>query len=547
MRVTWIVGMSLGWAALSYPVAAAETPVVETSVVETSVVETPAVETFVVGSPFVDAPAAGTPVVGMSVIEMSAQARADEARQGLLTALAQLRDGDQDAADRSLAAVVALPGFGELGDDEQYQILAIAGRLARERGEPARAHPLLVRASAYGQADGGIWHARLLAASALDDEVDVARCVSMIARRWPPIMRDFDGFAITHLAVRLAGRPEAASERRELLDALFDTGFTVEDESPDVLWLALTQLALDQDHVARAAAVARRIRSPRAVITLQIDRRFDRVVDGAARFELDGVVEADLGRARAVADADPRRLVKRIALQRRLLDAGRFAEALAEADAAIARVADGDGATYYVDLDDEYPWLLDQRASALYGLQRWDEAVAQQRRAARRPEKGRMNVSQALNLGWLYAELGRDEEALEAVEDLGDQSPYGRMQLEMLRLMVAVQREDAAAIERHLAFMQAQRDDAVATYQLALTHADRSEEAAALLIERLRLPKWRSEALSEVQTYLDVPAPPIKAARMARYRATVARADVQAAIAEVGRVAPRIALIAPGF
>lgn len=508
MRAAWIVGVLLGLAVVSLPAAAAK----------------PASEA-----------------------EAEPESPAATARQALRLAFAQFRDGDIAAADRGFSAVAASAGFDALDDREQYEVLALAGRLAGERGEPARAHPLLVRASGYAQAEGGIWHARLLAASALDDDVDVARCVARISRRWPQVLQEYDGWAIVRLASRLEERPEAAAEHRELLDALFDTGFNIDGESPDGLWLVLARLALEQDHVTRAAAVARKIRAPRSVVALHADRRFDRVVDDASRFALDAVIEADLARARRVAEATPDRLDPRTVLQRRLLDAGRFAEALASADEVVARVADGDGETHYADFEKEYVWILDHRAQALQGLGRWDEAVVQQRRAARRPENGRMNVSQALNLAWLYAELGRDEEALEAVEDLGAPSPYGRMQLEMLRLMVAVQRQDAAAVERHLAFMREHRDDAVATYQLALAHADRADEAAALLIERLRSTDWRSDALSEVQTYLDVPAPPIKKARRARQAAVAARADVRTAIAAVGHAGPPIALTAPGF
>lgn len=472
---------------------------------------------------------------------------AQSARTALQVAFAQLREREFAAARRSFQAIVESPGFDALDENQQYEVLSLAGGLARDLGDPAHAHPLLVRASGYPQAEGSVWHARLMAAADIRDDIDVARCVTMLARRWPAIMRELNERAIVQLAVRLERSADAASDYRELLDALFDTGFTVEGESPDVLWLELTRRALDQDHVARARAVARRIRAPRPLLALHVDRRFDRIVEASERFALDAAIEADLAQVRARLAAEPDRLVHRTALQRRLLDAARFAEALADTDAVIAQVSDGGGTKRYVDFDDEYPWTLDHRALALQGLGRSDEAVVQLRRAARRPEGGGMNVSQALNLGWLQAELGKADQALEAVEDLGDMSPYGRMQLEMVRLMVAVQREDASAVARHLDFMREHRDDAIGTYQLALLHADRGEAAAALLIERLRRSDWRSEALIEVQPYRQVPMPPIRATRSARHAALVSRADVQAAIVEAGYLATAVPLVAPAF
>lgn len=472
---------------------------------------------------------------------------AEAAQEAMLIVYAQLREREFASAASSLAAILESPSFDALGAEQQYEILSLAGRLARDLDDPARAHPLLVRASGYSQAEGGVWYARLMSAADIQDEVDVARCIAMLARRWPAIMGELDERAIVQLAVRLERRADAASEYRELLDALFDTGFTLAGESPDALWLALLRQALEQDHVARARVIARRIKAPRSLLALAVDRRFDRAVEASERFALDAAIDTDLAQVRARVAAEPDRLVHRTALQRRLLDAARFAEALADADAVIAQVADGGGAKRYVDFADEYPWTLDHRAVALQGLGRWGEAVVQLRRAARRPEGGGMNVSQALNLAWLHAELGQAEQALEAVEDIGEMSPYGRMQLEMLRLMVAVQREDAPAVARHLGFMREHRDDAIGTYELALLHADRGEAAAALLIERLRRPDWRSEALLEVQPYKQVPMPPIKAARSARHAALVSRADVRAAIGEVGRLAPAVPLVAPAF
>ena len=72
---------------------------------------------------------------------------------------------------------------------------------------------------------------------------------------------------------------------------------------------------------------------------------------------------------------------------------------------------------------------------------------------------------------------------------------------------------------------------------IALMCAGKDDEAAALYVRRLGDPVERSNALEEMQEYLD-PAThtPILRALGARHAAIRARPEVQAAIARVGRV-----------
>ncbi|MGA8277665.1 MAG: hypothetical protein WB784_05680 [Rhodanobacteraceae bacterium] len=212
----------------------------------------------------------------------------------------------------------------------------------------------------------------------------------------------------------------------------------------------------------------------------------------------------------------------------------RFGGALS--DSVIAPADNGNGANAFKDFNEYYVWILDNRSRALQGLGRWDDAVTQLRKASRRPENGAINVSQALNLGALYADLDRPDEALAAVSDLGTVSPYGRMQLEQVRLMASIKREDELAVDTHLAFMREHRADAIGTYQRALLAANRMDAAATFLIELLRSEVWRGRALTAMQEYAGVPMAPSTMVTNARWHAVIARPGVQSELTKVGRI-----------
>jgi len=156
---------------------------------------------------------------------------------------------------------------------------------------------------------------------------------------------------------------------------------------------------------------------------------------------------------------------------------------------------------------------------------------------ARLPENGGLNVSQAINLGELYANLGKANKAAEAIARVGTMSPYGRMQLEDVKLRIAIGRHDKSAVARHMAYIREHRADAVLTWEFALLLHGDLDQAAALLIERLEKPEWRSDALAAVQSY-DAPIhrTPLEQRIFDRMQAIVARPDVQAALRKVGRI-----------
>jgi hypothetical protein len=133
--------------------------------------------------------------------------------------------------------------------------------------------------------------------------------------------------------------------------------------------------------------------------------------------------------------------------------------------------------------------------------------------------------------------MGRADDALATLVDVGqDMSPYGLMQMHAARCLAALQKQDRAIADESIAYLEAHRQDAISTWQWVLIAANRLDEAAAVLIGRLRDPLLRSEALAGLQEYAEPPQTAQAAVWNARVRALSQRADVKAAIEAVGRV-----------
>lgn len=456
------------------------------------------------------------------------------AKNAINQAQHDLRNKDDDAAAATLDAAIHANGFANLPDTERYQALLLAGLVAYDRGERASAHELLVRASSFSQSDGIAWYFRLSAAFDLRNYQDSAYCVITITQRWPDTLDEVSRQAIYTIKTQLEGDPKF---EREYLQALFDVEWSDSYGEPSVLWRELARLWLAQGNVQKAAIAAARITSARVALGMLVDDRFDSITQkNLAAYDVDRLAQKEIDDARTRVAADKDQLSHVVTLQGLMLDTRHYDEALAIADDVIAKSKDGKGPALYKDFDDHYIWILDQRARALARLGRWDEAAEQWGRAARRPEQGQMNVSQIINLGQFYVDLRRPKDALDAIAELGNMSPYGRMQLEMVKLGVALQQYDAAATAEHLAYMREHRADAIATWQNALLLSNDLDAAGDLLVERLQSEQWRSDALTDMQQYATTRTTPVDTERLKRWNTVISQPKVQVALAKVGRI-----------
>ncbi len=456
-------------------------------------------------------------------------------RNAINQAQDDLRNNDDSAAAGVLDAVIHANGFSRLPDSERYQALLLAGLVDYDRGEHASAHDLLTRASSFSQSDSIAWYVRLAAAYDVKDYQDSARCVITLAQRWPETLEKVSSQSIYTIHTRLEGD---SGLDRDYLQALFDVEWRDPDGEPSILWRDLALSWLAQGDTPKAALAAGRVTSSRVALSMRVDARFDGITrKNLEAYDVDRLVQKEIADTRARMAAERDQLGHVATLQGLLLDTQHYDEALAIADDVIAKSRDGQGPTLYKDFDDRYIWILDQRARALVRMGRWDEAVDQWVRAARRPEQGQMNVSQIINLAQFYAELQRPKDALDTIAELGNVSPYGRMQLEMVKLEVALQQKDTAVVTERLAYMREHRADAIGTWQNALLLSGDLDAAGDLLVERLQSEPWRSEALADMQDYATTArTTPVETERMERWNTVISQPKVQKALSKVGRV-----------
>ncbi|MCE5233121.1 MAG: hypothetical protein ABFC67_03755 [Mizugakiibacter sp.] len=460
----------------------------------------------------------------------------EDAAQMVQQAFDDLSRNDVPSAQAELEEAIQARDFADLPADLRYRALLAASLLAEQNGDNRKAHNLTLQATAFDEADDTAWTTRLSTAFSLGDYHDAGRSLAVSARRWPEKLGDLMPSAIWQLHHHLKQANDTDADR-EMLDALFDAGWQDNGVEPSDLWRDLALLYVQRDEIERATTVALRIASGQTALSMLVDKRFDPITLKHPRaFDVDRLVAAEIEAAETRTKAHPDQLAPITDLQELLLITGRYPRVLSVSDEAVAHAAYGDGEKAYTDFSEKYNWVLDNRFRALVREGHWDDASRVEELAARRPEQGGMNVSQLINLGELYADLNRPGKAADAIAELGDVSPYGRMQLESVKLRIAAEKSDDAAVAAAMAYLREHRADAIATWEDALLFRGELDAAAALLIERLENPAWRNRALLDMQRYAQVTETPVDKMIHDRWNTITARPDVEAVMRKVGRV-----------
>lgn len=454
--------------------------------------------------------------------------------------LALLADKYPEAA-KAIEEVLGMPEFTGLESTAQFHVFLFGAFAESGREDYLGAHEYMLLATEFPEAKAEHWFMRAQYASWIDAWPDALIAVTTVAKRWPESLTTDNALLVSRIAYRSKEGGKNKAEVLELLNALFAARFTLEwGSQPDGLWHDLISDALEHNDLRRAREISRRAQSPPALLHMRVDRRFDALVKAEPRtFDLAAALERERKRLAKAVSGNPRSLSVRVQYGYTLLNAGKFAELLALTKDVIARVgAAPEGSPAYDDIPDQLNWIYNHQASALCALGRWEEALTAMEAGRHKEEDGSVNVSQAINLGWHYVDYGRPKDALEALDGIDwahSLSPFGRMQLQHVRYRAYLQLANAQEADNVFAYLREHRDAAEGTWQLVMIDAGDLDGAAALLISRLRDPEKRYEALGEVQQYKPLPRLPKQAEEEARWEKLVAREDVAAAIAEVGR------------
>jgi tetratricopeptide (TPR) repeat protein len=441
-------------------------------------------------------------------------------------------------ADALFSSLLAADTFVRLDPAQQHLVLQSAGAAAFRTRDPQRSLSLLRRACDMPQTDGTDWYLRVYAANAADDLRDAGQSLTRIARRWPQVLPQLEYQRELEGAMNGLEHFGSDEDRYAVLVALHKVPLKTDPAGASAWWRDLALLQLDRGEPAAAVQTLARVNDPYVAVSVEVDKRFDSIRgEIGSRLDVEAITRQSIESARQRAQDNLNKLKPLNRLTRLLEHTLRYQQALQLTEIAIDR-QEAQGPQVYSDYAEEYAWTLNRRADELYGLGRWDAAVAQLESASAMLEQAGPNASQVVNLAGIYAELGRPQQALATLQKLlpGSMSAFGDMLAEKIRLTAALQLHDETSAAAAIGFLRQHCDDALSVYQEALLMADRQDEGATLLISRLDDPRLRSDALVAVQQYGDGISPPLRVQKHERWRALVARPDVQEEISRAGAV-----------
>jgi tetratricopeptide (TPR) repeat protein len=446
-------------------------------------------------------------------------------------------------ASKLLEQAMANPGFSQAEPALQYFALLVASYAAEGTEDNARAHELLVEATRFPDADAELWTRRAQTASAITVWEDVALSLTTVAKKWPKELKgdEYHSWLVNKTVRELGKQPNLHQPRTDLLNALFDAGYKMQyGTEPSHLWLVVATEAVERKDLKRAREVARRITDSSVLVAMRIDKRFDALTsDEPKLFDVQAAAERSAREQKKVMKENPKSLGAVVVYGYALHTIGQFEEMLALANGIIAKVDKAPrNKPPYEDLDDNLNWIHNHKAIALRALGRRDEAAA----ALAAWDRSELNrgdkVSQAINLGFFYNEMGRPEDALKAVaafEVSRGMSEYGSTQYQYVRFQAYQQLGREREAQEIVTWMREHQDDSLATAQDTLLEAGDTDGAAALLLSRLHNADERAATLAGIQRYAQTPRTERQQKLDALKETLLARADVVATIAQYGR------------
>jgi transglutaminase-like putative cysteine protease len=465
------------------------------------------------------------------------QSTMDEAKARKLLQRAAAARAEPANAAQILRSLVEDDHFGQLSaplrDGAWWLYAGVAADQEKWRVELQRLKNIGTTSPASEQA----WLRRVHASLKLEEYDDAADSLVTVIQHWP---RQFARLDDDVVAQAVARGTKVDSIRYRLLSALQDVDYRRHDKLDiSEWWRDLALLQLERGEAERARKTVAGVSSPQALVSIRVDNRFAAVRNALKREQEVGLAQdRSINELRQLAKRKPREMGPALDLTYGLLRALRYDEVLSVCDQVIARTRRPGGAKYFTDYDTKYQWILDNRARALAGLQRWEDGLAQMAEARHLALQRGDRISQFVNLASMYNDLGRAEDAMRLIKEVKDEnaSVYGRMQVAAIKVDSAAQLGDTQEVERQLAYLHQHRKESPAAYQDALLRAGRVDEASTQLVARLADPEQRLEALLEVQNYQLPPMPSHAAEIQSRWKALLRRSEVEAAIHRYGVV-----------
>ena len=447
-------------------------------------------------------------------------------------ALQQADRGDSPGASILLDRLLADPRLARLSIEDRSQVWSSAAMVALAQKRDMLAFERLREALVIHPANAS---ARLRMAWLLmvSDQPEAAADNVVRAIADGDGAPDMSPEMVWQLDGKLKQHPD---KRLAILQGLFDSHWKIEGIEPAELWVVLATLQVEAGHGNKVSATLDRIDAPAPLIRLRADKRFDPYLRrDDPRNDPVAAARRHIDRMRVDTLLSPGLNETAVELSSALMVAGELQEVIGMtaplADAAAqAEAAPPEQARYIA-------WMLDMRSRALRRLGKPDDAVAAQLLALRMADPQGDTVSQNLNLASLYVSLHRPLMARQVMQTIGGgMSAYGASTQALNELRAALQLNDAAAAQRARERLLANRAVTPDHYREGLLVDQRMDEAATSLLEQLADPMERGTALFYLQDVRRAPTLPADADLQASWERLKQRADVQAAVNQVGRI-----------
>lgn len=356
-------------------------------------------------------------------------------------------------------------------------------------------------------------------------EGEAARLFLSLVDKQPAVVADWDPEMVSPFADYIVGEPDLSLKVAERLSTLEWTNDASQRAARNIWALSWGWQLADRGKLKEAGAAVDKADELYVMLMVAGDRRFAAVWDRFAReqrFDWTALATARLDRATKELGEKPDSLRPADDMLAALRALGRLDEAIQVGEAFRARIQDGEA---FEDGQSQSDDVLIGLGQALFEASRYAEAEAVFRQAVTlgEPEdSGEVAVDARLALAGRLLDLARARDALAVLEPIGEKqvTPYGRLWVESQRACAQADLDPKAAAAKIL-ILDKERQENPAALSQALICTNRLDEAAALMVERLRDPRHRSGALDPYWVTRGPATPPAWLAEFERRRQLV--------------------------
>ena len=455
-------------------------------------------------------------------------------RQQLVSAYAMSRNEQYAGALLAFESAIADPLFAALDVADQRSALSAAAKAANRTGDLKRARALYRRATTQYTMDPDDVYRLSLVEYELKHYRPSMEAYLELVERWPELLDETDAPHFYRLYRSLENSPD---DGLRLLQAMFDAKWDHPTNDSSWVWFELARMRMIRGEHDLARLTIKRITAPAQIVRMRVDKRFDPIVDRDARaFDVNAAALRAVDAMQRKTEAKPQDLDVQVQYTYALLSAGMNDAVVAHTGRLLDAVAAAKADEPPLRNVQAQVWLMNNRAVAMRRLGRIDDALADMQRASALTEDGQTNVSQALNLGTLYCELARPDDALVAIDTLGQMSPYGELVESLVRFRAALLKGDRRNADRILDAIRRGSDDSPTLLLDALMHAGRVAEAAGIVKDMLASTDERTDILDWLQQYRTSDPLPGDVEYRSNIDALREREEVRAAVDKVGRI-----------